>query len=199
MRCSCSIRASTPDAVVRQANAQLDDHQKIRRALVWPEPELPRTEGTRKLKRAAIRDWVKTGGGAAAAAAGSDRLAALIAKYAGRTDVARNDDARRAGLELARSRRADGRARGRVSDAHRRRRVLRSTRISASCGRSSQRSSTNGAAPRRAGRLSRLEPIVAGAGDPPRQPADVDSAARTRVRVAASRGPRAPAGRSTGR
>jgi long-chain acyl-CoA synthetase len=31
------------DAVVRQANARLDDHQKVRRALVWPEPELPRT------------------------------------------------------------------------------------------------------------------------------------------------------------
>ena len=25
------------DAIVRQANAELDDHQKIRRALVWPE------------------------------------------------------------------------------------------------------------------------------------------------------------------
>src|SRR6185436_13833283 len=52
------------DAVVRQANAQLDDHQKVRRALLWPEPELPRTEGTRKLKRAAIREWVKSGGAA---------------------------------------------------------------------------------------------------------------------------------------
>ena len=35
---------------------------RIRRALVWPEPELPRTEGTRKLKRAVVRDWVKEGG-----------------------------------------------------------------------------------------------------------------------------------------
>ena len=26
-----------PDAVVREANAQLDDHQKIRRGVVWPE------------------------------------------------------------------------------------------------------------------------------------------------------------------
>ena len=43
------------DAVVRAANAKLDDQQRIRRALVWPEAELPRTEGTRKLKRAAIR------------------------------------------------------------------------------------------------------------------------------------------------
>jgi long-chain acyl-CoA synthetase len=76
-----------PDAVVRQANAQLDDHQKIRRALVWPEPELPRTDGTRKLKRAAIRQWAGRGGAAPAAAAGSDALAGLIAKYAGGVPV----------------------------------------------------------------------------------------------------------------
>jgi len=72
------------DAVVRAANASLEDHQKIRRALVWPEPELPRTEGTRKLKRAAIRDWVKAGGATPPLVkAGSDALAALVAKYAG--------------------------------------------------------------------------------------------------------------------
>ncbi len=77
-----------PDRVVREANASLDDHQRIRRALVWPEPELPRTEGTRKLKRAAIRDWAKSGGGSAPAVqAGADALSALIAKYAGRSDV----------------------------------------------------------------------------------------------------------------
>src|SRR5262249_46082337 len=46
------------DAVVRSANSKLDDHQRIRRALVWPEKDLPRTEGTRKLKRAAIREWI---------------------------------------------------------------------------------------------------------------------------------------------
>jgi long-chain acyl-CoA synthetase len=73
-----------PDAIVRQANATLQDHQKIRRALVWPEPELPRTEGTQKLKRAAIRDWVKTGGATPRLVqAGTDALAALVAKYAG--------------------------------------------------------------------------------------------------------------------
>jgi long-chain acyl-CoA synthetase len=72
------------DAIVREANAQLADHQKIRRALVWPEAELPRTDGTRKLKRAAVRDWVASGGVPRLAAAGSDRLAALLAKYSGR-------------------------------------------------------------------------------------------------------------------
>jgi len=76
-----------PDAVVRDANARLDDHQKIRRALVWPEPELPRTEGTRKLKRAAIREWVKSGGTPRLAKSGNDTLAALVAKYAGREDL----------------------------------------------------------------------------------------------------------------
>jgi len=75
------------EAIVREANAELGDHQKIRRALVWPEPELPRTEGTRKLKRALIRDWVKEGGTPPPVAPGTDRLAALLTKYAGRSDL----------------------------------------------------------------------------------------------------------------
>jgi long-chain acyl-CoA synthetase len=73
-----------PDAVVRDANARLEAHQKIRRALVWPKAALPRTEGTGKLKRAAIREWVRTGAVPAAAAPAADKLAALVAKYAGR-------------------------------------------------------------------------------------------------------------------
>jgi long-chain acyl-CoA synthetase len=86
------------DAIVRDTNAQLQDHQKIRRALVWPEPELPRTEGTRKLKRAAIRDWVKSGSNLAPAAArGADQLAALLAKYAGR-DVSADTSIEQLGL-----------------------------------------------------------------------------------------------------
>ena len=75
------------EAIVRQANAELGDHQKIRRALVWPEPELPRTEGTRKLKRALVRDWVKEGGTPRLVQSGADALAALVAKYAGRGDL----------------------------------------------------------------------------------------------------------------
>jgi long-chain acyl-CoA synthetase len=75
------------DAIVRQANGELEAHQKIRRALVWPDRELPRTEGTGKLKRAAIRTWVAGGAAPEPADAGRDRLTALLAKYAGRTDL----------------------------------------------------------------------------------------------------------------
>ncbi|MDE3156353.1 MAG: AMP-binding protein [Acidobacteriota bacterium] len=72
------------DRIVQQANAQLEDHQKVRRALAWPGDALPRTEGTRKLKRAAIKQWVATGGLPAAAPVGEPRsLEALLAKYAG--------------------------------------------------------------------------------------------------------------------
>lgn len=80
--------STNADEIMRIANTQLDDHQKIRRALVWPDPELPRTDGTKKLKRAAIRDWVATGAPPAHVQHGKDQLAALLAKYTGRTDVA---------------------------------------------------------------------------------------------------------------
>jgi long-chain acyl-CoA synthetase len=75
------------DAVVRAANARLDDHQRIRRAHVWPAEELPRTEGTRKLKRAAIRSWIVSGGTTAAPVRTDDPLEALIAKYSGRAEI----------------------------------------------------------------------------------------------------------------
>jgi long-chain acyl-CoA synthetase len=46
------------DDVVRRANSLLGDHQKIRAAAVWPGTELPRTEGTRKLKRRELKHWL---------------------------------------------------------------------------------------------------------------------------------------------
>jgi long-chain acyl-CoA synthetase len=77
--------ATDPDAVVREANAHLQDHQRIRTHSVWPASELPRTEGTRKLKRRAIREWVHAGGLPSAVPQG-DTLEALIGRFAhGRT------------------------------------------------------------------------------------------------------------------
>ena len=46
------------DDVIRQANTRLQDHQKIRAATIWPGAELPRTEGTRKLKRRELQQWM---------------------------------------------------------------------------------------------------------------------------------------------
>jgi long-chain acyl-CoA synthetase len=50
--------AQAVDQIVRSANALLGDHQKIRAAAVWTGSELPRTEGTRKLKRRELRAWL---------------------------------------------------------------------------------------------------------------------------------------------
>jgi long-chain acyl-CoA synthetase len=86
------------DAIVREANARLADHQRIRRALLWPEPALPRTEGTRKLKRAAIRAWVQSGAVPRPAAPAGDALAAIVAKYAGRTGVSATTSLEELGL-----------------------------------------------------------------------------------------------------
>ena len=74
---------SDAERVVGNANRQLLDHQRVRSFSIWTDGALPRTEGTRKLKRAAIRSWVATGARPAAAAAGDDPVAALVAKFAG--------------------------------------------------------------------------------------------------------------------
>ncbi len=77
------------DAVVRDANTRLDDHQKIRSASIWTGAELPRTEGTRKLKRTALRSWVESGEQAGARpVTGEDTLLHVVSRFArGRDDL----------------------------------------------------------------------------------------------------------------
>ncbi|MGC0774231.1 MAG: AMP-binding protein [Candidatus Acidiferrum sp.] len=72
----------SPDEIVRQANQQLEDHQKIRGVSVWPGDRLPHTEGTRKLKRAEILAWVESGQPALAAATGGNSVLELLNRYA---------------------------------------------------------------------------------------------------------------------
>ncbi len=67
-------------SVINEANRHLEDHQRIRGFSVWPEAELPRTEGTRKLRRSAIRQWVETGE-RTAAPSGDSTFDAILAKY----------------------------------------------------------------------------------------------------------------------
>jgi long-chain acyl-CoA synthetase len=79
------------DEIVRQANVRLQDHQKIRAAALWPGPALPRTDGTRKLKRRELQQWM-TGARAGAPATGAKdkpgahTVAAVVERFApGRT------------------------------------------------------------------------------------------------------------------
>jgi long-chain acyl-CoA synthetase len=74
------------DAIVREANTRLQDHQRIRSASVWTAGDLPRTEGTRKLKRAAIRDWVQSGERPVERPSG-DSIESLVARFAHGRDV----------------------------------------------------------------------------------------------------------------
>ena len=48
-----------PDTVVKEANARLEDHQRIRTFSLWPGRSLPRTQGTQKLKRRDLKRWVE--------------------------------------------------------------------------------------------------------------------------------------------
>lgn len=71
-----------PETVVRAANARLADHQRIRGFSIWTDGELPRTEGTKKLKRTAIRDWVASGA-TPVAQSGGDPLQSTLSRFAG--------------------------------------------------------------------------------------------------------------------
>jgi long-chain acyl-CoA synthetase len=71
------------DDIVRAANAQLADHQRIRGAAIWPGPEFPRTEGTRKLKRHEIRAWLQAGAPPMTAPRKDAGIEAVIERYAG--------------------------------------------------------------------------------------------------------------------
>jgi long-chain acyl-CoA synthetase len=69
-------------AVVRAANAALEDHQRVWSTAAWPGPSLPRTEGTQKLKRREIQRWA-TGERreGAAAPVGGATVEAVVARF----------------------------------------------------------------------------------------------------------------------
>ena len=48
-----------PTTIATIANRTLGDHQQVREVLIWPNDRLPRTEGTQKLKRGAVRKWAE--------------------------------------------------------------------------------------------------------------------------------------------
>jgi long-chain acyl-CoA synthetase len=90
-------------AAIEAANARLQDFQKIRRWVLWPEPDLPRTS-TGKVKRKAVAEWLKqrqgagngNGNGAKNESAGvaQDWLLRLIAQVTGETPEGAGDGLR---------------------------------------------------------------------------------------------------------
>jgi long-chain acyl-CoA synthetase len=76
---------ASADEIVREANQQLEDHQKIRSISVWTGGALPRTQATGKLRRAEIAGAIAKGE-TESAARPENELIALMRKYApGRT------------------------------------------------------------------------------------------------------------------
>jgi long-chain acyl-CoA synthetase len=72
-------------SVLQNANARLAEFQRIRRWVLWPEPDLPRTS-TGKVKRAAVTTWLagrNDEAGRAVSVAGADWLLALITHITG--------------------------------------------------------------------------------------------------------------------
>lgn len=70
-----------PEESVRRANEQLNQSQRIRRWVVWPEPDFPRTT-TRKIRRVAVTEALRAAGTEAPVAA-SGSVADLISGVGG--------------------------------------------------------------------------------------------------------------------
>ena len=88
-------RAAAAAAVI-VANQDLAEFQRVRRWLLWPEADLPRTS-TGKVQRRKVAEWVARQG--TSVAADQDSLTALIASVTG-TAASRTDDAARLSEDL---------------------------------------------------------------------------------------------------
>ena len=86
-------------AIVRGANATLEDHQRVRSTSIWPGESLPRTEGTQKLKRREIQRWAagETAGLATTSASGTT-VESVVARFAGGRDIASDTSMEELGL-----------------------------------------------------------------------------------------------------
>jgi long-chain acyl-CoA synthetase len=71
-----------PAAIVARVNSRLEPHQQIRGWTVWPDRQLPRTEGLAKLKRSEIQTRVSTN--TAPQASSASTLETLLSNFAHR-------------------------------------------------------------------------------------------------------------------
>ena len=75
-----------PESVIAAANASLESHQRVRGFSLWPHATLPRTSGTKKLKRTEVSNWL-AGIAVPSAAAKSDSVEDILRKYAGARQI----------------------------------------------------------------------------------------------------------------
>jgi long-chain acyl-CoA synthetase len=81
---------SDTDAIVRGANAALEEPQRIRGVSLWPGPSLPRTTGTGKLKRREVQQWVADGVAPRPVAPPDASIEAIVSRYAQNRTVSPN-------------------------------------------------------------------------------------------------------------
>jgi long-chain acyl-CoA synthetase len=74
--------SADPDEIVRMANLQLEDHQRIRSVSIWSGDRLPRTASTQKLKHGEIQAWVEAGRSTPAAVSSRGEMIDLLRRYA---------------------------------------------------------------------------------------------------------------------
>ena len=86
-------------AGIAYANERLAEFQRVRRWVLWPEPDLPRTS-TGKVRRKAVASWLaenratRNGSRGAVAPAASDWVLSLIARITGETPAGSGDELR---------------------------------------------------------------------------------------------------------
>ena len=102
---ACKGSGELAAGAIERANARLAEFQKVRRWVLWPEPDLPRTS-TGKVRRKAVEAWLDKIQAAAtmpgttepvgqgAFGASSDWLLALIAQISGETPCGVGDELR---------------------------------------------------------------------------------------------------------
>jgi long-chain acyl-CoA synthetase len=74
-------------AIVRRANATLEDHQRVWSTSIWPGETLPRTEGTQKLKRREIQRWAAGESAGKPAVAAGTSVESIVARFASGRDI----------------------------------------------------------------------------------------------------------------
>jgi long-chain acyl-CoA synthetase len=76
-----------PASAVHEANSRLETHQRIRAFSLWPNPPLPRTSGTNKLKRVEIATWVASGRQIAMPNSADSNIPEVLRRFAGRRKI----------------------------------------------------------------------------------------------------------------